>query len=326
MAMPDIARTLVREPSVGSPQEYARRVHRLAVAYVGLFVLPLVGIGLLIWQAHLLVTLTQRSNVETLTLLFLLLFFLYLATLSARGVVGAARIAHYALLVRLGRDRLAVERQKMEALGPPIADSPSAALNKALDAESPRGQPLRLVVEDAAGPMGTLAIDGADLRHRDARRNCSNSLLAFFVEQVNKVLQARGVDAGLDVLHWKKIHDEETEAYLSIVRFARNLERHLGGPELWPRLTLTDADCRELERRLAAVCPALRDEGFLPDWEYSGEHKLPLIPEPLGLISLSRSETRVDPVASMGCAVLIVGVVVGVLALLIVFPPWVPGS
>jgi hypothetical protein len=324
--MTDIARHLVREPSVGNPTEYAARVLRLALAYVGLFVLPLVGCGLLIWQAHLLVTLTQRSNVETLTLLFFLVFFVYLATLSAPGALGAARIAYYALLVRLGRDRLAVERRKARACGLPGAGEPVAALNKALERESQRGQPLCLAVADAAGSMGSLEIDGVRLWHRDARRDGSNSLLGFFVEQVNHVLQARGADAGLDVLHWKKIQDEAAEEYLSFVRFARNLEQHLGTAELWPRLILTDADCQELERRLAAICPALRDEAFLPDWEYSGEHKLPLIPEPLGLISLSRSETRVDPVASMGCAVLVVGAAVAVLALLVVFPPWVPGS
>jgi hypothetical protein len=324
--MPDIARHLVREPSVGSPAEYARRVHRLALAYVGLFVLPLVGITLLLWHAHLLVTLTQRSNVETLTLLFLLIFFMYLATLSLRGALGAVRIAYYALLVRLGRDRLAVERRKAAAMGLPRANGPAAALNKVLEAESQPGRPLCLAVADAAGSLGALEIDGADLRHQEAPRGGSSSLMGFFVEQVNHVLHARGVEAGLDVLHWKKIQDEATGEYLSFVRFARNLEQHLGAAALWPRVTLTDADCRELERRLAAICPALRDEAFLPDWEYSGEHKLPLIPEPLGLVSLSRSETRVDPVASMGCAVLVVGAAVVVLALLALFPPWVPGS
>ena len=63
----------------------------------------------------------------------------------------------------------------------------------------------------------------------------------------------------------------------------------------------------------------------MPDWEYAGEHKLPIIPEPLGLVSLSRSERRVDPVASMGCAVVVVLGTVLILAAFILFPPWVPG-
>ena len=81
-----------------------------------------------------------------------------------------------------------------------------------------------------------------------------------------------------------------------------------------------------LELRLSAVCGAVRNEAFLPDWEYSGEHKLPLIPEPLGLISLSRTEKRVDPVSSMGCAVLVLGTILAVPALFLLFPPWVPGA
>jgi len=82
----------------------------------------------------------------------------------------------------------------------------------------------------------------------------------------------------------------------------------------------------ELEARLAEICPALRDEGFLPQWDYSAEHKLPIIPEPLGLVTLSKSYDRVDPASSMGFAVLVVGLLVLVLVLFTIFPPWVPGT
>src|SRR5581483_1414570 len=114
--------------------------------------------------------------------------------------------------------------------------------------------------------------------------------------------------------------------YFGLVGFARNLERQLGADALWPKVRLTDDDCAELERLLAQLCPALRDEAFLPDWEYSAEHKLPIIPEPLGLVSLSREERRADPIATMGCAVLVVLISVVIIALLILFPPWVPGT
>ena len=49
---------------------YVRRVHRLALAYVCLFFASLVGIFLLVWWGQFFVTLTQRSNVETLTIAF----------------------------------------------------------------------------------------------------------------------------------------------------------------------------------------------------------------------------------------------------------------
>jgi hypothetical protein len=89
---------------------------------------------------------------------------------------------------------------------------------------------------------------------------------------------------------------------------------------------LSAAECRDLESSLSDICAALRDEGFLPHWDYQAEHKLPIIPEPLGLISLSRTEQRVDPVSSMGCALLVVIAVLGILVLFIVIPPWVPGT
>ena len=91
-------------------------------------------------------------------------------------------------------------------------------------------------------------------------------------------------------------------------------------------MRLNAADCQTLEAALADICPALRDEGFLPHWDYEAEHKLPIIPEPLGLISLSRSEKRVDPVLSMGCAVWVVLALLGILVLFVLAPPWVPGT
>jgi len=89
---------------------------------------------------------------------------------------------------------------------------------------------------------------------------------------------------------------------------------------------LTRADATELERRLSAVCSALRLEGYLPHWDYQAEHKLPIVPEPLGLISLSRSEQRVDPVSSMVGAIVVVVLVLVILSVFIVVPPWVPGT
>jgi hypothetical protein len=110
------------------------------------------------------------------------------------------------------------------------------------------------------------------------------------------------------------------------VEFARNVGQHLGLDESWPRVVLSRAQCAEIERQLSAICHALRNEGFLPDWEYSANHKLPLIPEPLGLLSLDRSEKRVDPLSSMGTAAAIVVAGAAIFAFVVLAPPWVPGS
>ena len=324
--MSRIEEAAIREPGAQSAPEFARRVRRLALFYVLIFVGAVVGIALIIWKAQLFVTLAQRSNVETLTIAFVFVFFAYLAAISAPGALGVARLLYYELPARLGRDRDAVERRKWEALGPAGQDPPRAALNRVVELEGHPCEAFELGVADHIGRMGVLRVDGAEIMHAEARQDGSNTLLGYFVHQVGDVLGARGVQANLDVVEWRRIDDEATEEYLGMVRFARNLERHLRADELWPKVRLTDADCAELERRLALVCPALRNESFLPHWEYAGEHKLPLIPEPLGLVSLSRSERRVDPEASLGCAVLVVVAAVAVLLLFIKFPPWVPGS
>jgi len=320
----NVAQSVIRETESHSARDYRRRTYHLALAYAALFLGSIAGLGLLLWQAQLYITLAQRSNVETLTLAFLFIFFGYLVFLSAGGAWGAAQIAYYELLARAGVGRTEVERRKAQRRrgSPP----PSVALNAVLEhAERPH-QPFPLAIGDDAGPAGRLIIDGAEIKHVDGLGSGSNSLMAFFVHQVNALLQERGEAGDLDIVAWKKIDDELTEQYLGLVRFARNLERQLGAAELWPKRTLTDEDCRRLERQLAQVCPALRNEALLPDWEYAAQHQLPLIPEPLGLVSLQRTEQRVDPLASMGCAVIVVLAALVVLALLIAFPPWVPGK
>jgi hypothetical protein len=321
-AMNDLAQRFVKEPGAESAQQYARRVRRLALWYVSLSLLSLLGLALLVWKAQDYVTLTQRSNVETLTLAFLFVFFAYLLVLSAPGTWGVVRLLRHTL----GGSWEDRQRRKMQALGPPKGRPVAADTNLILEREDRPGEAFELAVADAAGRMGTIRVDGARLSDEPAHKDGSSDVLAYFAAQATQVIRARGLDTDVDIVAWKALDDEEAEQYHGLVQFARNLERQLGRGELWPKATLTAADCEELENRLGAICPALRNEGFLPQWDYSAEHKVPVIPEPLGLLSLSRSEKRVDPVASMGCAVWVVAFVVAVLGLFVVSPPWVPGK
>lgn len=324
--MPDLAQAFIREPDADTPEQYARRVRRLALVYPVMLIGGLVGIVLLVWRAHLFVSLTQHSNVETLTLAFLFIFFAYMGALSVPGAIGAARVVYYDLLLpRTGLGRDEVERRKMAALGPPNEEAPRVALNVVLEREGKPGERLEVPVADAAGPMGRIVVDGAAVAHRPDHKDGSNNLLAYFVHQVKRQTREQPERPPIDVVGWERIDDEAALQHLALVDFARRLERHLGAEELWPKVVLSDADLRAVEERLSMVCPALRSEGFLPAIEYEAEHKLPLIPEPLGLISLSHSERRADPEASMGCAALVVVGAVAVLAVLIVWPPWVPG-
>jgi hypothetical protein len=316
----------IREPGAEDARHYRRRVTTLATEYLVLFLASIAGIALLVWQAQLFVTLTQRSNVETLTLAFFLVFFGYLGVLSAPGALGALRVGWYAVQARAAPDRDEVERRKMRALGPGVGEGATANLNVVLEVDGRPGEAFEIPVADRAGPMGHVRVDGSRIQHRPVHKDGSNDLLAYFHVQVATVLQQRDAPPRVEIVAWKSTDDEQTEQYHGVVEFARNLEKQLGKGDLWPKARLTEADLRHLEQRLAEVCPALRDEGFLPDWDYQAEHKLPIIPEPLGLVSLSRTEQRVDPVSSMGCAVWVVLAALAGFVLFVAFPPWVPGA
>jgi len=318
----DIARRLIREPDVSDPQHYRRRVAELAAIYVAIFALSVLGVALLLLHGRLFVTLSQRSNVETLTIAFFLLFFAYIAVLSARGAWGGLRVAAFRVAARLGRDPDRVERRKIAALGQ-SSKRRAVAVNLLLERADRPGEPFEVRVADEAGSVGTIWVDGARIEHRAGHRQGSNDLLAYFVRHVSKVL---GVDPEeLEVIHWKAVDDEGWYQYLAGVESMRLLGSRLGGAPFWPRLTLSRAQCEELERRMTAICRAVREEAFLPQLEYEGEHKIPIIPEPLGIISLGRRERRVDPLSSMGTALVIVAVAVALIVWFIVRPPWVPG-
>jgi hypothetical protein len=320
--MSDAARQFIKEPGADNAEHYAQRVLRLGAAYVTLFVLSLIGTGVLVWRAQLFVTLAQRSNVETLTLAFLMIFFGYLATLSAPGAWGVVQILRH----QLGGDWADQQRRKMRGLGKSSGAPTVAELNVVVERADRPSDPFELQVADRVGRMGTLRVDGARLSYEAEHRDGSNEVLSYLERQITWLLQRRGEHREVDIVAWRKIDDEDAERYHGMVEFARNLERQLGKGDLWPKVRLTAAECQELEGALSDICPALRNEGFLPHWDYQAEHKLPIIPEPLGLISLNRTEQRVDPVSSMGCAALVVIVVLGILVLFILAPPWVPGT
>ena len=315
---------VVDEPGARSPEDYARRVRGLAVLYPLLTLGAVAGEALLLWRVKALVTLTQRSNVETLVLAFFAVFFAYVGFLGGRGALGGLRVLCWRALSSGGR-REEVERRKQARLGPPRGKGPLVALNVALERDGRPGEAFTLPVGDGAGLLARIEIDGARLRNVPARREGSANLLAFFAHQVQQVA-GEGQGQEVDVVAWGTLDDEATHQFLAVVDFARNLSRALERPGLWPRVVLDDEACAELTRRLATVCPAARDEAFLPHWEYQAEHKLPIVPEPLGLASLGRTEKRADPLPTLFALTLVVLVAVAILVAVSVLPPWVPGK
>ncbi|HXH21110.1 MAG TPA: hypothetical protein VNN10_03705 [Dehalococcoidia bacterium] len=323
--MNDFARGVVREPGAETARQFVHRVRMLAAIYAVMFVASIAGMVILVQWGRLLVTLSQRSNVETLAILFFLIFFAYFALISGPGALGALRLAYYTAL-EAARSRAVAEAARIRALGAPGRSHKSVALNVIVEKEGQPGEDFELRIEDEFGSMGCVRVSGARLTHVPAHGAGTTSVFIFFEHQANRLLMEAGVSRRLNIVEWNTINDETLEEYTGLVDFARRLGSHLGLAESWPKVTLTRAQCDEIERRFSEVCRALRNEGLLPEWEYSANHKLPLIPEPLGLLSLDRSEKRVDPLSSMGTAAAIVVGSALIFAFLVLAPPWVPGT
>jgi hypothetical protein len=106
-------------------------------------------------------------------------------------------------------------------------------MNMVLEMEGAPYQPFEVQVKDAARSMGAVVVQGAEVRHQQTTRDGSNSLLAYFVEQVNDVLGKR-TEEQIDVVEWRAIDDESMAQYLGMVRFAQNLRRHLDAELEYP--------------------------------------------------------------------------------------------
>ena len=91
----NLAQAVIREPAIRDVPHYRKRVWALTWIFVLLFGVSLGGMGIVVARVKLFVTLAQRSNVETLTLAFLFLFFGYVSLMSAAGAWGAAQILWY---------------------------------------------------------------------------------------------------------------------------------------------------------------------------------------------------------------------------------------
>jgi hypothetical protein len=315
--MRGLIKRVVSEPGADTPEGFALRVRMLAVIYVVLFCACCAGEVVLVVQGKLFVTLAQRSNVETLTIAFLIIFYGYFAALSASGAWGAARTALFAIRRRWTKDLGAERRRQFQLLGTK-GPGPWAALAKVV--ERTDGQPLRFELREDALCHGVIVVEGARVSQIEALSAGSADLLAYFVRQMSEIAGQE-----IAIVSWGQIDEDEAERYLAQVEFARALRRHLDAPPLWPTLALTPEQCDELARRLDRIAPILLDDAMLPDWEYEAEHKLPVIPEPLGFVSLGRSAKRADPLFTMGFATLIVLITLGIIVLFVIEKPWVPG-
>ena len=317
----------IREQSTSTIRQYELRVYRLAAIYCGILVTATIAIVLIVVQGKFFVTVSQRTNIETLTLAVILLLFGYLAVISVYGAWGACKILAYNCPRWLGRDSAAVEIRKQKSLKPNRGDPDTAYLNcLVLRRGAEPGEAISISLTDAAGSLGAIRVAGAKISHEGGPRHSSNSLLAFFEQRIQQLVRRRDPQARVQIVRWATIDDEGALEYASLVTFAQNVQKQLGGAASWPSVELTDEDIQTLASEAVALCPALRNEAHLPDVEYEAEHRLPIIPEPLAFISLSRREQRADPAASMGCAFIVTTLILLLAAISILFPPWVPSK
>lgn len=299
---------VIQDPEIRTPAHYQRRVTLLALIFPALLCVSLFGCVLLIWRGEFFVTLAQRSNVETLTIAFCILFFAYFALIAIPGTWGALKVLAF---------RFRGEAAKHRALGKPT-NGGAVALDTVVLRDDHDG-PWDLEIADATGSLGTLHFDGVTISHRSALAGGSNTLFGYVEDKLERML---GYD--LAIVEWSSTSDDDYRRYRTTTSGLAAIGAKLGIQAL-PTKRLSRAQLDELRAELSALCPALRDEAFLPDWEFEGEHKLPIIPEPLGIISLSRSEKRVDPLASLTSALIVVTLLVGVTCYFLARPPWLPG-
>lgn len=312
----------VVERAESTPHGYARKVAWLAVIYVTLDVVCVALVVTIVWRGRHLVTLAQRSNVETALLLIVLVLALFYLATTLRGATGALRMAWLNVPYAWGRDRSRVEARKQRALrdgGEPFA----AHFDRALIAA---GKALRWDVADDVGRLGWVEIDQVTATVTPEKRGLNNSLIAFVLGEVLDVLARRSPPDKLAIVSWSNIDEEEAAVYRStVVAFARLAER-TGGEPLWPTIVLTPDEVAGIAREIRRVVPALRNEALLPDLEYGVEYTVPVLPEPLAFLQLRRSERRADPILTMGYALVVMALVLLAVLLLIAFPPWVPSK
>jgi hypothetical protein len=327
-----LSEELVKDKLTPSAGRYAGRVRWLAIVYIALNLLSRVLIVAIAWRVQFFITLAQRSNVETLVLAIIFVLGAYYLVSTFRGFVGALRMAWLnmpLLWARTPEARARIEHNKQDALRPP--DKPNSAFfDQAVRLKGKPDEPIRWRVGDSVGEMGELELDGVRATYNPRRGGINNSVFEFISDQIENGLRQRGIQIDLQIVRWGSINVDEAASYYSTVRAFQSLERNMrqdgSVSALWPTVEIEQADVDRIQAELDKLVPVLRNESLLPNLEYEVEWSVPILPEPLGFMQLKRHENRADPVFTMGCATLIVLVILSAIVLFIIFPPWVPSK
>lgn len=320
-----LAEKFVKQYATKTPEQYASRVRWLATIYL---VLNLVSIAIMVAVAlrvQFFITLAQRSNVETLILALIFILALYYLLSTFKGFIGAVRMIWLNLPGLWKQDKEKLEQRKHNAIktgGTPK----SAYFDQAIMLQGKSGEPIIWHVGDNAAKLGELELRGVQVTYHPIKSGMNDSLFEFLLDKLEEVMKKRDINAALQITQWSEIAEDQAAAYHSTVQAFQNLEKHLGKGPIWPTVEITQEDVDYIQEELRRLVPALRNESFLPDVEYEVEYNVPVLPEPLGFLKLTRRENRADPVITMGCATFVMLFLMALLLFFIIVPPWLPSK
>jgi hypothetical protein len=306
------------ESPVQDVRDLRRRTNLLIAIHIVLTIACVALLAILAWRLKLLVTLSQRSNVETLLIGFFAAFVLVLLVTTGQATAGSVTL----LLLRLaGHDRGQrwIQAHRVEK----VRDEPTLALLN-LAVKGPEGA-LVLPLEDGFGRLGVLRVDGVDLQFEDGPDEVADPLFELAVGVLDEVAKVDAHGSPLEIVLWRNVDHSEAEVYRSQVRAFGRLAQALETESLWPTAEIDAEGLKRIRSVLAEAMPHLRETALMSDIGYAAEFSIPLVPEPLAFVQIRRHESRADPVASLGCATLVVLGALAALVWLILSPPWVPG-
>ena len=315
-----LAEKAIKEVVTRTAPRYDARVRGLAAIYVFLNLVSIAIIVTIVWRGQFFVTLSQRSNIETLTLAIVLVLAVYYVATTFSGFVGAIR-----MLVLNAGDRNREDR-KHRAMRPG-RESKYVTFDQEIRLQGKPDQNLTWEVGDEAGKLGDLEIDGVKVTFYPQKDGISDTFFEFFADQIEDALKKRDLEARVQITQWSSIDEDQASSFANMAKAFRHLEKHLGAQEpLWPTGEITQEEVDEIGRRIRELVPTLRSESLLPHVNYAVEYNVPILPEPLGMVRLTRKENRADPLISMGCASIIMLFVMALLTFIILLPPWVPSA
>ena len=298
------------ESPATDPASLRRRINWLIAIHLVLATAAIAVLVLVVWRIRMLITLAQRSNVETLV---------NLLVTTAGATIGALRILGYRAM---GAER--AQRSLQRKARRDRKETKRSHMNVAV--RGPGGHDVEIPIEDRFGKICTLRLHLTEVAFEDAPEELTHSAQQLVVHKLAEVGTLEGTAHEPQVIYWDSLDEGQAEAYASQVGAFDRLEKALGKDALWPSVRIDKGGVEQIRKVLEEAAPSIRENLLLPDIEYSADFTIPIIPEPFAFMQLRRRMDHADAVASMGCATIVVLIFLVAISWIIVNPPWVPGK